>query len=178
MLWYRVKKMTYVPKFDNVWMPSISEQNLYTHTHTQNYHWLLDVGGIDALAMFVCLFVYSCLIYILLFLHQHPSPNCFCRWSRGSKTRSIKWHVTTTSHLDSHFPSRGTMDAPLASGVRAIAKNVLLDLIIIENGCGAHRERGTKLKKWGGNRINHDDAIYVVQWGLDQQNPSNVDSMI
>lgn len=38
------------------------------------------------------------------------------------------------------------MDAPLTSGVGAIAEDVLLDLIVVQDGSGADRKWRTKLR--------------------------------
>ena len=39
------------------------------------------------------------------------------------------------------------MEASFTSGVGAVAKDVLLDFIVIRDGSGVDRERGTKLRE-------------------------------
>ncbi len=39
------------------------------------------------------------------------------------------------------------MKAPFAGGVGTIAKDILLDLVVIKNGSSANRKRGAKLER-------------------------------
>ena len=56
---------------------------------------------------------------------------------------SLSQHGTD---LDCKLLPRASMNAPLAGGVGAIAEDVLLDLIVVLDGGGAHWEGGAKLE--------------------------------
>ena len=54
------------------------------------------------------------------------------------------------AYLDSILLARGSVHTPFAGGVGAVAKNVLLDVVVIKNGGGLNRKRGAHLCVCGG----------------------------
>ena len=49
------------------------------------------------------------------------------------------------AYLNSILLARGSVHTPFTGGVGTIAKNVLLDIIVIKNGGGLNRKGGTHL---------------------------------
>ena len=59
------------------------------------------------------------------------------------------------AYLDSIFLARGSVYTPFTGGVGAIAKNVLLDVVVIKNGSGLNGKGGAHLcvgREEGGRR--------------------------
>ena len=65
----------------------------------------------------------------------------------GTTSPNLVQYIRETSmaYLDSILLARGSVDTPFAGGVGTVAKNVLLDVVVVKNGGGLNGKGGAHL---------------------------------